>query len=136
MSTVRYSKRFRFAFAALVLAQAAHSVEEYVGRLWETFPPARFLTALIAPDREIGFLVINVSLVAFGCWCLLWPVRRGWPSAIGVAWFWVVIQMINGIGHPLWSLRQAAYTPGFATAPVLLAVALLLASETRAARKP
>jgi hypothetical protein len=29
------------AFGAHVAAQAVHSVEEYAGRLWESFPPAR-----------------------------------------------------------------------------------------------
>lgn len=72
------------AFGALVLAQAAHSLEEYMGRLWESFPPARFLTGLISQDLEQGFVVINVSLVAFGVWCFLWPcvgsgrARLGW----------------------------------------------------------
>jgi hypothetical protein len=116
-------------FALLVLAQAAHSVEEYVGRLWESFPPARYLTSLISTDREVGFLVINVGLVAFGVWCAAWPVRRAWPSATAFIWFWVVIQTINGIGHPLWSLAQGGYTPGVATAPVLLVLALLLARD-------
>jgi hypothetical protein len=32
--------RLQLTFGALVLAQAAHAVEEYVGRLWESFPPA------------------------------------------------------------------------------------------------
>jgi hypothetical protein len=118
-------------FGALILAQAAHSVEEYLGRLWESFPPARFLTGLVSRDLETGFLVINIGLVAFGVWCFLWPVRRGWPSAIPLAWFWVTIQVINGVGHPLWSLRQGGYTPGVATAPVLLLLALYLAHQLR-----
>jgi hypothetical protein len=123
--------RFQVAFGAVVLAQAAHSVEEYIGRLWEAFPPARFLSGLISQDLERGFLVINVSLVAFGLWCLLWPVRRGWPSATSLAWAWVVVEVINGIGHPLWTLRQGGYTPGVATAPVLLVLAVNLARQVR-----
>jgi len=123
--------RFQAAFGALVLVQAAHSVEEYVGRLWESFPPARFLTSLISQDLERGFLVINVSLVGFGLWCWIWPVRRGWPSAVYLAWFWVAVQLINGIGHPLWTLRQGGYTPGVATAPVLLILAIYLARQVR-----
>jgi hypothetical protein len=123
--------RFQIAFGALILAQAAHSVEEYLGRLWESFPPARFLTGLVSRDLETGFLVINIGLVAFGVWCFLWPVRRGWSSAIPLAWFWVTIQVINGVGHPLWSLRQGGYTPGVATAPVLLLLALYLAHQLR-----
>jgi hypothetical protein len=128
--------RFHVAFGVLVLAQAAHSVEEYYGRLWESFPPARFLTGAISSDPERGFLIINVSLVAFGIWCFLWPVRRDWPSAVWFAWAWVALQLINGIGHPLWSLRQRSYTPGLATAPILLALAVYLAFNLRRKVRP
>lgn len=122
--------RFQLAFGVLVLAQAAHSVEEYAGRLWESFPPARALTSLVSSDLRQGFLIINVSLVAFGVWCFFWPIRREWASAAGLAWFWIVIQLINGVGHPAWSLMQGGYTPGVATAPVLLVLALYLAAQT------
>ena len=125
--------RMQAAFGALVLAQAAHSVEEYLGRLWETFPPARFLTGLVSEDLRFGFLVINVSFVAFGLWCWAWPVRRQWGSAVGLAWLWVVIELVNGIGHPLWSLSEGGYTPGVATAPLLFVLALYLASRLRSA---
>jgi lysylphosphatidylglycerol synthetase-like protein (DUF2156 family) len=73
--------RVQSAFAALVLAQAAHSTEEYAGRLWESFPPVRFVSGLISPDLERNFLMLNICLVAFGLWCLFWPLRREWPSA-------------------------------------------------------
>jgi hypothetical protein len=118
-------------FGFLVLTQAAHTIEEYIGRLWESFPPARFLTALVSTDHERGFLIINVALVGFGVWCLLWPVGRSWRSAAGFAWFWVVISIVNGIGHPAWSLARGGYEPGVATAPLLLVLALLLARELR-----
>jgi hypothetical protein len=123
--------RFKVAFGALVLAQAAHSVEEYVGRLWESCPPARLLTGLISDDRAWGFVAINVSLVAFGLWCFLWPVRHGWPSALYPGWVWVTFEVINGIGHPLWTLREGGYTPGVGTAPALLALAVYLGDQLR-----
>ena len=123
-------------FGALVLAQLAHSIEEYRGRLWESFPPARFLTSLVSDNGELGFLVLNLALVAFGFWCLLVPVRLGWPSATALAWVWVGVELVNGIGHPLWSLRQGGYTPGVATAPLLLGLALWLARELRRGRLP
>jgi hypothetical protein len=123
--------RPKVAFGALVLAQAAHSVEEYVGRLWETFPPARFLTGLVSQDQERGFLLLNVALVAFGVWCFVWPIRRDWPSASLLAWIWVTIEVINGVGHPLWALRMGGYTPGVATAPALLVIALYLRRQLR-----
>ncbi len=117
-----------------MVVQAAHSIEEYVGRLWLSFPPAYFLTGLVSQDRELGFIIINLSLAAFGAWCFLWPVRRAWPSAPVFMWVWVVTQLVNGLGHPVWTLRQAEYTPGVATAPVLLALALFLAWQLRSQR--
>lgn len=128
------SSRIEVAFAGLVSAQTAHSIEEYAGRLWESFPPAAFLTSLISPDRALGFVVINSGLVAFGWWCLFWPVRGNWPSAPVFVWFWIVIETINGVGHPAWSVAQSGYTPGVATAPILLALAIYLAVALRTPR--
>lgn len=117
----------RATFGALIAAQAAHSIEEYAGHLWESFPPARFLTALVSDNPQHGFLIINIALVAFGFWCLLVPVRLRWHSATAFMWFWVVIETINGVGHPSWTIRQGEYTPGVATAPLLLILAMSLA---------
>jgi hypothetical protein len=73
--------RLQVLFGTLIFSQAAHSTEEYVGRLWVSFPPARFVSGLISEDLERGFLVANLTLLAFGFSCWLWPVRRGWPPA-------------------------------------------------------
>ena len=127
--------RFQLTFAALVLVQAAHSIEEYLGHLWESFPPARFLTGLVSSNLERGFVLLNVALLSFGLWCFMWPVRRNWPIAVSLAWCWVVIEFINGIGHPLWSLREGGYTPGLATAPILLVLAVYLAHQLRRATR-
>lgn len=123
--------RFVLTFGALIAAQAAHSVEEYYGHLWESFPPARFLTGLVSSDLERAFMVLNLLLVAFGLWCLLYPVRRGWPVAVPLVWFWVAIEIVNGVVHPLWSLHEGGYTPGLATAPVLFLLAVYLARQLR-----
>jgi hypothetical protein len=128
--------RIQATFAALVLAQAAHSIEEYLGRLWETFPPVIFLTGLFSSNRELAFIALNVALVGFGVWCMLWPLRRRWPSAPGLMWFWVAIETINGVGHPLWSVRQGGYTPGVITAPILLVLALYLGVQLRKTKLP
>jgi hypothetical protein len=116
--------------------QAAHSVEEYVGRLYDVFPPARFVSGLISPNLERGFVIFNLALVAFGLWCWGWPVRRHWSAAAPLAWFWVAIELVNGVGHPLWSLRELRYTPGVATAPVLLVLAVYLARQLRMGHTP
>ncbi len=124
--------RFQGSFLALVATQAVHSVEEYIGRLYDVFPPARFVSGLISANLERGFVIVNVALVTFGVWCFLWPVRKHWPAAVPLAWLWVSIELINGVGHPLWSLGQLRYTPGVATAPFLLVLALYLARQLRA----
>jgi Protein of unknown function with HXXEE motif len=121
-------------FGALVLAQAAHSTEEYVGRLWDSFPPARFVAGLVSEDLERGFVALNVALVAFGAWCFIWPMRRQWPSAGWLARGWATVEAINGTVHLLWSLRQGSYTPGTGTAPLLVILALHLARQLRDAR--
>jgi len=124
----------RTLFGALIAAQAAHSAEEFLGHLWESFPPARALTSLVSPDGEVGFLILNLGLILIGLWCWAVPMRRATAVAYGIAWFWVVLELINGIGHPLWSLANGAYTPGTATAPILLILALLLAHTLRRAK--
>jgi hypothetical protein len=123
--------RIPAASGALILTQAAHSVEEYVGRLWESFPPARLVSAAISDNLQTGFLIANVALVSFGLWCWLGPIRRGWPSARPLAWTWVILEAVNGTGHCLWAIRQGSYTPGVATAPLLLALAIYLAIQLR-----
>jgi hypothetical protein len=126
--------RFQLSFLALVATQSAHSVEEYVGRLYEVFPPARLVSGLVSSDLERGFVIFNVALVTFGLWCFVGPVRGQWPSAIPLVWFWVVIELINGIGHPIWTFAAGRYTPGVATAPFLLFLALYLAWQLHAGR--
>ena len=123
--------RSEHTFAILVAAQAAHSIEEYLGRLWESFPPARFVSGLVSTDHERGFVILNLALIAFGAWCFLWPVRRKWVLAAPLMWLWAVIETINGIGHPLWSFREGGYTPGVVTAPVLLILAIYLAIQLK-----
>lgn len=121
------SASVRYGFFALILTQALHSLEEYRGRLYDVFPPARVVSGLISQDRERGFIIFNVALLAFGVWCAVWPVRTRWPSAPAFIWTWIAIELLNGIGHPAWSLLTRAYTPGVATAPALLIIALSLA---------
>jgi hypothetical protein len=125
--------RMQWAFLALVSAQAAHSVEEIYGRLYESFPPARLLTGLVSSDRHEAFVILNILIVTFGFWCFFWPVRRGWRSASTIAWAWVIVETLNGIGHTLWSLYNVSYTPGVATAPLLILGAVMVARELRRA---
>ena len=83
--------RGQLVFLFLILAQGAHSIEEYTTRLYEVFAPARFVSGLISHDLALGFLIFNVALVTFGLWCWAIPVRSGWRAARGLVWFWTIL---------------------------------------------
>ena len=125
--------RITALFGCLVLTQAAHSIEEYSGRLWETFPPARFASGLVSSDLGRAFLILNAALVAFGVWCFLWPVSRNWAGWRRLIAGWAAVEALNGTVHLLWTLWQGGYMPGVATAPVLLVFAAALLVNLRTA---
>nr|MBA3674256.1 hypothetical protein [Chitinophagaceae bacterium] len=64
------NKEIKIAFLALVLMQALHSIEEYIGRLWEIYAPAIFISSLVSKNHEAGFVIINIGLFIFGI--LVW----------------------------------------------------------------
>jgi Protein of unknown function with HXXEE motif len=120
------SRQSQLGFLLLIVAQSAHSVEEYVTRLYDVFAPARFVSSLVSGDLAFGFLVANVMLVAFGFWCWAVPVRARWPSAPALAWGWAVVELGNGVGHSAMALARGGYFPGVLTAPLLILSALYL----------
>ena len=124
---VRADHRSQSVFLFLILAQAAHSVEEYVTRLYEVFGPARFVSGLVSNDLALGFLIANVALVTFGLWCWAVPVRSGWHAARGLVWFWTILELGNGISHSALALSRGGYFPGVVTAPLLLVFATWMA---------
>jgi hypothetical protein len=118
-------------FALLVLVQTVHSAEEYFGRLWETLLPPEIVSRVFSSDPQRGFLIANVTIVVFGVWCVTWPVRRGWAVAPVLLWGWVIVEVANGILHPLAAFLFGRYIAGVFTAPLLLVVALRLARMLR-----
>lgn len=118
--------RSRSLFLALILTQAAHSVEEYAFRLYEVFAPARFVSSLVSHDLAAGFVMVNAGLVLVGLWCYVARVHRNHPSARGWAWFWTLLELANGTGHPIVALSRGAYFPGVITAVPLLLVSIWL----------
>ena len=60
-------KRIKTAFLWVFLTRVAHSIEEeYLERLWQVFPSARYLTSLISSDLKAGFLIINMGFFKGG----------------------------------------------------------------------
>jgi hypothetical protein len=126
----------RRAFLALVLLQAAHSVEEYVFRLYDVFAPARFASSLVSNNLALGFVVLNASFFVFGMWCYFALVRPGRPAAAGFVWGWVIVELANGVGHTLLSVSRRGYFPGVATAPLLFLLAAYLVLRLSTEMRP
>ena len=120
--------RSRILFALLIAAQAAHSTEEYLTRLYDVLAPARAVSEALGFDRSIGFLIANAALIGFGLWCYFARVRPGRRGARGFAWFWALLETANGLAHGGLALAAGGYFPGLATAPLLLALGLGLAA--------
>lgn len=123
--------RLASTFGVLILIQAVHSVEECAGRLWESYPPARFIADLFSTNHGLAFGFMNGIVVAVGAWCYFWPVQHRWAIAPALLWFWVSVEIFNGLAHLAWAFWQRTYTPGVATAPFLIIVALILARQIR-----
>lgn len=121
--------RSRSLFLALILTQAAHSVEEYAFRLYEVFAPARFVSGLVSDDHATGFVIVNTAFVVFGFWCYAARVRWGHPSARGWAWFWIVLEFANGVGHPAVAFSRGGYFPGVVTGLPLLVLSIFLGTR-------
>lgn len=123
------SKRSKLLFVLLVAIQAAHSVEEYLTRLYDVLPPARFVSGLVSADPAVGFMIINVVIILAGVCCCAFAIRSGLKAARIVAWIWLTIELANGTGHVLLATSAGGYFPGALTGTVLNVVALGLASS-------
>ena len=104
--------RTRLAFLVLVIAQAAHSVEEYMFKLYDVFAPARFVSGLVSDDLPVGFAVVNLGVVAFGIWCYLARVRPAHVSALQWVWLWVIVEGANGLAHSAIALGRGRVLSG------------------------
>jgi Protein of unknown function with HXXEE motif len=125
-------QRVARAFLLLVLAQAAHSVEEYVFRLFEVLAPARLVSGLFGLDPATGFAIVNSGLVLFGFACWLGPAKRGGASGRAVAWGWAAVESANGLVHLGLAVAAGGYFPGLYTAPLLIAAGAWLATRLSA----
>ena len=120
------NRRIRITFLLIVLVQGLHSIEEFIGKLWEVYAPARFLSGLVSSDLQNGFIIINVGLFIILMLTWLTTFSKSYSTS-GLLWLWIILEIINGVGHSVWAIIERSYVPGLATAPILIILALYLA---------
>ena len=134
--TADTARRAKYLFALLIVAQAAHSVEEYTFRLYDVLAPARFISGLVSSNLARGFVIGNIALVSVGVWCYVARVRPERPSSSAWMWGWVLLEAGNGTGHLLFALSRGGYFPGVGTAPLLLGLAIALGATLARTGEP
>ena len=109
------NNRIQVAFLLLIVLQTLHSIEEFIFRFYEVFPPMvsvyRNATHLARP----AFILANLILVLVGFACLfrwVWPAKRG---AETVVWVWIGVESFNVIAHCVWAVLIRGYNPGLVT---------------------
>jgi hypothetical protein len=119
-------KNIRLTFLLIALTQALHSIEEYLGKLWDVYQPATFICGLVSSNLKTGFIIINVGL--FIVLMVIWLLSKS-TSLKGLMWFWAIMEIINGFGHSGWAIMERSYEPGLITAPILIFLALRLSRQ-------
>jgi len=118
------NNNIRAMFLLLIILQAIHSAEEFIFRLYERFPPMRFLYQNAPYLAKPAFAVSNASLVLIGLICFFYWVQAARKGARAVVWVWIVIDSLNVVGHLVWAILIGGYNPGLVTAvsfvPVLI----------------
>lgn len=125
------TKQSKTLFLILVIIQAFHSVEEFFGKLWLYLKPAEVLSILLSDNVELGFILINLAFFIFGLWVSLFALSKNYPFAKYLVWFWIILEILNGIAHPIIAISRWEYIPGLITAPALFLLAITLAKSMR-----
>lgn len=121
------SNEIRVPFMALIALQGLHSVEEFIFRLWEVFPPMALLYRDSPELARPAFVAFNALLFAAGLFCLwrwVWP---GVGPARAAVWIWVAGEGFNAAAHAGWAMVTQRYNPGLATGLLIAPVVAYLA---------
>ena len=119
-------RKLSWVFLMLILFQGMHSIEEYIGELWEVFPPATWLCGQISEDLRLSFLIINSGLFLFGVISWLLVHFHDGSLVKTLIWFWIILGGLNGMGHVVWTISSKSYTPGLITAMAMIALVIVL----------
>lgn len=127
------------ALLLLGLIQAFHSVEEIHFRLYDfAWTASGFIHRNFSffPQFRMDpllFFILNIIIVA-AILALVPYLNRGRPWAVSLAWFWGLIESLNGGLHVAGTVVFSEYVPGALTAPVLSAAGILLILRLRRRR--
>lgn len=125
-------RRLRIVAAATIAAQLLHFVEELHSGFYLRFP----LQLGLPPWSGRFFVTFNLAWLAIWIAALL-AVRVGRTAVLIPLWFLALAEILNGIAHPLLSLRVQGYFPGLYTSPLVgVAGVLLLYQLVRATGNP
>jgi len=113
-------------FLLLVILQAIHSVEEFIFRLYERFPPMRFLYRNAPYLAKPAFAISNALLVFIGLICFYYWVQPARKGATVVVWIWIIIESLNVVAHLVWAALIGGYNPGLVTGVLFIPVLIYL----------
>lgn len=118
-------------YLAVVLTQAAHSVEEVMTGLWKNLPMvtsmvhARLPMVPVLQGSATGFVAANLVIVVLMLG--LTPfVFHGRPWALKVVRIAAFIEVLNGLIHIIPAVVTGGYWSGSVTAVFLLGISLFL----------
>src|SRR5215472_2725178 len=115
-------------FWLLGLAQAAHSIEEMIAKLYDFMWIATERLGLPRMGMTATtFAVVNMTIIAFLLGVAPFVAARR-PWALAIAWVAAVIEVLNGSGHLAGTVVFGGYVPGAATAPLLIIAGIALLS--------
>ena len=107
--------KIQLAFLVLIVLQTLHSIEEFIFKFYEVFPPMVSIYRNAPGLAQPAFILFNSILVLVGFVCLfgwVWPARRG---AKTVVWVWTGVEALNVIAHCVWAILIRGYNPGLVT---------------------
>lgn len=125
------SKQSKTLFLILIIIHIFHAIEEYFGKVWTYLIPAETLSTLLSKNVQYGYIMINSGLLLLGLWISIFALRNNYPFAKYLVWFWIILELLNGITHPIIAIWQWEYIPGLITAPALFLLAFTLAKSMR-----
>src|SRR5260370_27784647 len=101
-------------FLLLIILQAIHAAEEFIFRIFERFPPMRFLYQNAPYLAKPAFAIFNTVLVLVGMGCFYYWVQPARNGVRVVVWLLVIIQPLNVVSHLVWVVLLRATNYRFA----------------------